>query len=611
VFTVLLEKTAQMGYNAPVKAITCIEETVLIGNCTQFRQMDTRVKIVSAKLSGGNYILVLASSNGRLTGISGDDTNKLLFYRAQSGAATGNLISYPISDVKFFNAFATVTIPATSGATTLDLVNTPFFMVGAFNPSLDPGSTLAFSFDYVPYQGEGKIDRDYSFVHSEEVAYVTTNGTGAAPVVGIKDVYPYDRELPIVSVLPAQLTWLDSDLANESVATYFGSNYDAKRFSNIEHTFSTPLRTNDFIEPLGGWKRKKIRLSTPSGRGFAKAFPHVGFAIKPPTPKVALSNPVTSTLAPMYLYVNNITGSDSYDGLSTLAPKKSITGALNSLPGIIRHQCYIFLVNTAHAFKMADLKATLEVAMLGDGEVNQINRYCLDNLAFTIQDEGRLYIGREPEATDRILIDATGYIPYGDGPTSAFVVSNSRVVLNGIEFKGFRDSAIYAQASYVELVDCLFNGNLIAGSFSNGSSVTVSRCSLKQKTSSTGFIVSNSDLLTSETHLEALEPNINAFYVAERSASVTLQKHSPADEVLLNREEWVPPVGMGTGHFQTKYETVVQAKLSSSVICSQDFSSSGTAKVQSNSVLTKPPVGTVFEGSVSIDGSSVLSTDVS
>jgi hypothetical protein len=185
------------------------------------------------------------------------------------------------------------------------------------------------------------------------------------------------------------------------------------------------------------------------------------------------------------------------------------------------------------------------------------------------------------------------------------------VVLNGIEFRGFRDSALYAQASYVELVDCLFNGNLIAGSFSNGSSVTASRCSLKQKASSTGFIVSNSDLLTSETHLEALESNINAFYVAERSASITLQKHSPSDEVLLNREEWVPPVGMGTGHFVTKYETVVQAKLSSSVICSQDFSSSGAAKLQSNSVLTKPPIGVTFQGDVSTDGSSVISTDVS
>ena len=608
VFTVLLEKTAQMGYNAPVKAITCIEETVLIGNCSQFRQMDTRIQVVSSKLSGGNYTLVLASSNGRLTGISGDDT---LFYRVQSGEGMGNLISWPISDVKFFNAFATVTIPATVNGVTLDLAVSPFFMVGAFNPSLDPSSTLAFSFDYVPYQGEGKIDRDYTFIHSEEVAYVTTNGTGAAPIVGIKDVYPYDRELPIVSTLPSQLTWLDSDLSNESVATYFGSNYDAKRFSNIEHTFSTPLRTNDFIEPIGGWKRKKIRLSTPSGRGFAKAFPHVGFAIRPPTPKVAVSNPVTSTKGPIYLYVNNITGSDAYDGLSTLSPKKTITGALNSLPGIIRHQCYIFLVATAHAFSMVELKSSLEIAMLGDGEINQINRYCLDNLGFTIQDEGRLYIGREPEATDRILIDATGYIPYGDGPTSAFVVSNSRVVLNGIEFKGFRDSAIYAQSSYVELVDCLFNGNLIAGSFSNGSSVTVSRCSLKQKTSSLGFIVSNSDLLTSETHLEALEPNVTAFYVAERSASITLQKHSSADEVLLNREEWVPPVGMGTGHFETRYETVVQAKLSSSVICSQDFTSSGAAKLQSNSVLTKPPIGTAFEGDINADLTSVISTDVS
>lgn len=602
--TVILRDTAQMGFNAPVKAITSIEETILIGSAAEFSQMDGRVRVVSQRVVDGYYIVVIAARDGRLSGISGDDANKQLFISVDNGGVI-SYVSHPISNAQFFNAFVTLSIPVTANGRSIDLTTSTFFMVGAFAPALNPLSTLAFSFDYIPYQGEGKIGRDYSFIHSEDTAYVTTNGTGAAPVVGLKDVYPYNRELPIVSILPSQMTWSDADLGNQSAATYFGSNYDAKKFSNIEHTFATPLRTNDFIEPVGGWKRKKLRLSTPSGRGFAKAFPHVGFAINPPIPKATQSSPVTTTSADTYLYVNNATGNDSYDGLSSLSPKRTITGALNSLPSVLRHPCYVFILATAIPFKLADLRGSLEVAKLGDGEVNQINRYCLDNLGFAIQDAGRLYIGREPSATDRIVIDATGFRAFGDGPTSAFVITNSRVVLNGLEFKGFRDAAIYAQSSYVEMVDCLFTGNLVSGSFSNGCNVTASRCTLEQNAASTGFVVSNSDLLSSACSLKALDARVNAFYVAERSASITLLKHSNTEESNLNREEWV------INRFETKYETVAVAKLSSSLICGQGFTSSGAAKLTSNSVMVKPPTGAVFAGDVTLDASSTISTDIS
>jgi len=601
IFTVLLKETAQMGFNAPIKAVTAIEETVFIGNSNLFTQMEGRVSIVSRSQSGNVYTLILAAKNGRLSGISGDDTNKLLFLKLPAaGLLPDRYEPIRITSVKFFNAFVSVVVE-----TSVPLLSTPFFMLGAFSPALDPLSTLAFSFDYVPYQGEGKTNRDYAFVHTEDMAYITTNGTGSAPIVGLKDVYPYNRELPLATLLPSQILWDDSELGNQAVATYFGSNYDAKKFSNIEHTFATPLKTNDFIEPVGGWKRKKLRLSTPSGRGFAKAFPHMGFAIQPPIARVTQSNPVTATFAPVMLYVNNITGLDSYDGLSPLTPKRTISGALITLPKVLRHPCYVFIAATSEYYTLASLKSTLEVAKLGDGEVTQINRYCLDNLAFSIQDEGRLYIGREANATDRITIDATGFIPFGDGPTSAFVISNSRVVLNGIEFKGFRDAALFAQSSYVELVDCLFNGNQIAGSFSNGSNVTASRCTLIQKAASTGFIVSNSDLVTSNTRLEAPEARVNAFYIAERSASVTLLKHNPTEEVNLTRDEWV------VDKFEPKYETIAQAKLSSSIICGPDFTTSGGARITSNSVLVQPSTGVVFGGTVYVDSSSVISTDIS
>lgn len=606
VFSILLDKTAQIGYNAPVKAITSIKETVLCGNTSNSEfETDNRVSIVSKKIVGGNYVVLLSSTNCLISGISGDDSNKFLFIEILESGVT-KYVSHPITSVQFSSAFATVTIPITANGRTIDLATEKFFIVTAIAPSLAPTSSLIFSFDYTPYQGEGHVGRDYSFLYSEDLAYVTTNGTGSAPVVGLKDVYPYNRELPVSTVLPSQTTWDDAELNNQAVSGYFDNNYDAKKFSNIEHTFATPLKTNDFIEPISSWRRKKIRLSTPSGRGFSKAFPHVGFAIRPPTPKSVQKDTVLTTSSSISLYVNNASGDDANDGYTALTPKRTIKSALAVLPPILRHSCYVFLVSTAVPFKLKPLKYQLEIAKLGDGEIVPINHYCLDNIAFSVQDEGRLYIGRESASTDYIVIDATDYVPYGDGPTSAFVVDNTRVVFNGIEFTGFRDAPVYGISSSIEMVDCVFNGNLVTGSFSNGCSVTASRCHIKLNAAGTGFIVSNSDLLTSATALTALQPGVNSFYVCERSGSITLSNHSAADETHLTREVLVG------GELVTQYETVVSAKLSSSIVCQPTFTSSGMGVLQSNSVLTKPVGVTSFEGGIDTSDTSVMiTTDVS
>ena len=614
VLTVLLDRTAQMGYNAPVKAITGIKETVLIGDISNSNfETDNRVKIVSRKIVGGNYIILLATNNCILSGISGDDVNKFMFLEGLDLSSNVIYTSYPISNAQFFNGFVTLTIPITVNGVSIDLDTTKFFLVGAIAPALHPSSSLIFSFDYTPYQGEGKTDRDYTFLYSEDMAYVTTNGTGAAPIVGLKDVYPYNRELPLSTVLPAQTTWDDAELDNQAVSGYFDSNYDAKRFSNVEHTFAAPLKTNDFIEPVSSWRRKKIRLSTPSGRGFAKAFPHVGFAIRPPAPKAVQGDTVITTNAPIYLYVNNASGNDAYDGLSIVTPKATIKAALNALPSVLRHPCYVFLVATAKPYKMSEAKAKgwLEAAKLGDGEITPINHYCLNNVSFSIQDEGRLYIGREANATDYIVIDASDLTPYGDGPTSAFVVDNSRVVFNGISFRGFRDASIYALSSSVELVDCVFDSNLVSGSFYNGCNVTASRCAINLVAAGTGFIVSNSDLASSSTALTAIEPRVNSFYVCERSGSLTLSNHKVTDETNISREEWVVDSEHPSGAFVTRYETIVLAKLNSSVVCSQSFASNGAAKLLSNATLTKPVTVTSFLGGIAADPSAIVTTDVS
>ena len=104
-----------------------------------------------------------------------------------------------------------VTVPAT--APTIDPTQVgamPFFFTGSILPAFDAQSELKLGLQYIPYQGEGVLNRDYEILHSEDDALVTTNGTGNAPVVGLTDVYPYNRELPIITMLPAQQAWNDA-----------------------------------------------------------------------------------------------------------------------------------------------------------------------------------------------------------------------------------------------------------------------------------------------------------------------------------------------------------------------------------------------------------------
>lgn len=590
-FTIMLDQTAQLSYNPAVKAVTAINETVLFGNyisSTDF-QMDQRLRLISTKYTAGNGLtsLVFAGSDGQLTGIGGTANNKFIFVADDPGNPTV-FRAYPLLDVQFFNGVTTVTVPASA------LVNTyPYFLVGSFAPAFTPDSTMALTLHYLPYQGEGNPSHTYSVLHSEDFALVTTNGTGAAPIVGLKDIYPYNRELPISTLLPAQPTWNDAELANQAVSNYFDGNYEAKRFNNVEHTFITPLHSNDFIEPVGGWKRKKLKLSFQSGRGFAKVSPHIGFAIRPPKPRVTLGEGILTSVAPIQIYVDNVHGNDSFDGYSPQTPKRSIPAAVMALPPVLRHPCAIYLIQTSQAYKIKDLKNSLKHVYLGDGDVQPLSHHCIAGLSLTLQDEGRLYVGRAPGSTDYVEITAEGYTGFGDGPTSAFVVTDTRVVFSGIRFKGFTDPAIYAVDTYVDFVDCDWVGNFVAGSFTDGSSATISKCSLSIA-AGTGFILSDSSLTVSETRLTQTGSAVNSFFVCERTSNLTLAKHKPEDDTNV-----------------TVASTIVLAKLNSTVVCTKDYSATGKASLISNSVLTRTVDSTPFGGGISTDTSSQVMTDIS
>lgn len=595
VMSFMAQNTAQAAFNAPVKGVTEIEETVLFGNlppALSSLRMDPRVVVESVSYSNvtNASTIVLAAKGCTIKGISGDDVIKMVWVVGQSN----NLNAVPISTADFNNGLVIVTVPGVN----LDPDNggAYSFFVGSILPAFDPNSTFTVEERYVPYQGEGVLTRQYEVLYTIDNALITTNGAGAAPQVGLSDVYPYNRELPVAIPLPRLVSWPDSGLANIPLATFFDSNYVAMRQHNVETTFEAPLHTNDFILPMNKDIKKVVTLlqGGTGGRGFGQSNPHVGFAIAPPTPKTVLGQNLQATIAPIVLYVNNVSGNDGNDGLDPTTPKLTITAAVNSLPSVLRHPCSIQLITTGIAYNISSLASTLQVIALGDGVLRTAKWYALANLAFSIQEEGRIVITSTASATSPIVIDATGFSGFGDGPTSAFFVDNSRVLFNNIQFQGFVNPVVYGIDSDIEFVDCVFVNNVQAGGFEQGCGVIMTGGSVSLSTSGTGFVMSQSELTVSGVALAvAALATPGAFFIAERSSCTNLSMHGTSQET---------NIAPGT--------VVAYAQLNSTIVADSTFQTAGAANLTANSILSRSPVIDPFVGGIVRDSTSSIVTNI-
>ena len=592
VFVFLAHATCQVSYNPPVKGVTAMETTVLAGNYTSDASlpMNNHVSIVSVK----NYlnqtnVLVLAANSCTFKGISGDDVNQLIWVQNNNGSFD----AVQITSASFQNGLVVVNVPPT-----VNLQVQPFFMAVSVLPAFGPTSQLIIEEEYIPYQGEGTLGRNYEIVYSDDYGLVTTNGTGQAPIAGLADVYPYNRMFPVSASLPALLNWSDAGLANLPVASFFDSNFVGKQFLNVENTFEVPLHTNDWIDPFNKDKRKVIQLSTQGGlRGFNRAVPNIGFAITAVTEKSALGGDVLATTAPITLYVNNVSGNDALNGLTQVNAMRTVTAAVNALPSVLRHPCSIQLVPTGTPYLISALAPTLEQVALGDGTVVEALGFALANLAFTIQESGRLVITAQAGATANVVIDAAGYSPQGAGPTWAFFVDHTRVLFNQITFKNFLNPAVYGLASNIEFVGCDFVDNVQAGGFLEGCTVTMTGCMLDLGSGNTGMVVDQSELVDSSgTYVVDFGASPGPFFVAERNASVTLQNHNTTaiDETNI-----------------TASTVIVQANLNSNIACENSYQSNGAATLTAISVLERGVQVNPFLGGVTLDSSSFVSTSLS
>ena len=592
--SVLAQDTCQVAYNAPVKAIAAIEETVLMGNYTtdNLFPMDPRVSVVSVGYDSvaTTSTIVLAANGCTLEGAAGDDVTKFIWVVDN----VGNLVANPVTRMNIADGIATAVV---TGA---DLRTAKFFFVGAINPALDKNSQLVISVDYLPYQGEGVLQRNYEFMHAEDNALVTTNGTGAAPIAGLSDVFPYNRELPLSVSMPAQLGWNDADLVNEPIASFFDSNFVTMRVNNVEHTFLIPLHTLDFIPPVNRDIRKTIQFVTTGARGFAKAVPHIGFGVGNLTPRTVLGQNLQATTAPIQLFVNNASGNDAQTGLDILHAKKSISSALSELPPVLRHPCVVILVETGLPYNIKDITADMEVIALGDGDLRSAKQYALGNLSRVIQDAGRLVISRQTGATDVVTIDATGFSGFGDGPTSAFYIDTSRVIFNGLKFVGFTNPANTAYNADVDFVDCEWEGNVQAGAYVGCDVVILDRGKTTLPDSGVGHVCTQSNLTSSAHKLEVdvLATNTAPFYVGSRNSCLNLKLH-------------------GTGTLEetniSATTLVAEVELNSSISVTGDFQTAGKAILKANSTLARTVLVDPFLGFVPAtdqDSSSSVVTEL-
>jgi hypothetical protein len=609
----IAQDTAQLAYNAPVKGVTEIEETVLFGNYSgPFFNIDQRVQVVSIGYNAfpaNTTTIVLAAQQPTITtlstgcsikGIAGDDAGNRFIWVSDGATPTPNFtaITIPATNITINNGVITLVVPG-------NYATSQFFFVGSILPAFDPLSRLIVEMHYIPYQGEGVLNRDYEFLHAEDNALITTNGTGAAPIVGLQDIYPYNRELPIAITMPSQPGWSDATLANAALETFFDSNFVAMRVNNVEHTFLAPMHTNDFIPPINKDIRKSVRFvaAATGGRGFGTAVPHLGFAIAPPTARTVLGVNLQATTAPITLYVNNVTGLDSNSGLSLSTAKLTISSAMNELPPVLSFPCVIELADTGVAYNVASIQSSggLEEITLGNGVSESLFAFALANLSRVIQGEGRLVISIQSGASDQAVIDATGFSGAGTGPTYAFYTDTSRVIFNGILFKGFQGTAIKGRNADIQFVNCSWQDNLQAGSFEEACGVVIDGGTITMSNSGLGQMVGTGGTSISATGVNlAIDPlatNIAPFFVAERGSSLTLQTHGTT-----GLQESGFPVA-------PPFAIVALAELNSSVVVTANFVTQGSCVLEGNSVLAQTAT-TSFLGGVVADASSEIVTQL-
>jgi len=622
----LCHQTAQAAINSSVRGAVAIEETMIIGSGTIAATpltadlavaQDRRVTLIPPASGSTVYTPGVGSTiigylrGGRLRGISGNDSGDQTGMVWVMLGTSDQFVPTPCS-ISISVASFTLTVPGT------DLTNAPWFVVASFLPALSGASGNAavayFSSTYVPYQGEGVAGRTYRVVATGEEALVTTNGTGQAPIPGVQDVFPYDRQLPVATTLPTLSSWSDTDLANTPLGGDFDTNYDTKRGHNVEATFSTPLRTNDFVPPLQRAVQRNLRLGAPTGKGFSQITPHVGFAITSPIPESGMGL-TYSTTAPLSLYVDNVAGAWYNDGLTPETPLPTISSALALLPPILMHPVSILLKGNTQAYNLSDLAETDFAYASSEGGV-----YCMGLIANAMQGAGMITIGCTVPpgvGVTPVVINGTGIAQAGGNVNDsawagsgaqfvAFLIQSGHVVFNNISF-----TASTARGSYpafwaalgavrVERAEVDFQNCSIIDPYTfgvtawSGASVTWTNGLISLAPGEIGIMGSESSISASGAALTVTDaggaqptplitPMSMVFFSVTAGGSLTLSVDDGPTEIASGAPN--PTQETGFPLQPGPFPTVASAQLGSTIIATPTFFTQGQASLNGMAVL--------------------------
>jgi hypothetical protein len=593
-------QTAQAAINPAVRGSVSLEEIIHISVVTSTTvdlasAQDRRITLLPPVYTTEDGLVKTVVTGyvqgGRLRGISGDD----------SGSQTCLVWVMQGSSDQFVPALCTLAISVAGFTLTVlntNLVGVAWFAAASFYPALIPSATAIFSLSYVPYQGEGVTGRSYQVLATAENGLVTTNGTGTAPIPGVRDVFPYDRELPVATTLPTLGGWSDTDLTNEPLSSGLDGNYDTKRGQNVETTFSTPLRTNDFVPPLQGSLKQLVQLGGGTGQGFGQIQPHVGFAIDTPLAKTDLGLS-TVTVAPITIYVDNVNGSASNDGMSPESPLPTVNSALALLPPILLHPVSILLQgNVSKPYRLSDLVQTDFAYSSLEGGI-----YCLGDIGFTMQGAGCLTIGcTQPPGlgVTPVVISGQGISGNdaswaGSTPFCAFAIAAGHVVFNGITFNApgsllpfwTEFGAVRADGAEVEFRNCSLLHPQLGVTAVSGSRITLTDTTATLGPTEVG-------VLGSESNIDVINPTLvvinqdgstatdmsMVFFAVTSGGSLTLAADAAAAPV--NPD---PTQETGFPGRPGPFPTVAQAELGSTIIAGGDFYTLGQAVLNGQSVL--------------------------
>jgi hypothetical protein len=213
-----------------------------------------------------------------------------------------------------------------------------------------------------------------------------------------------------------------------------------------------------------------------------------------------------------------------------------------------------------------------------------------------------LVISIQSGATDQAVIDATGFSGTGLGPTYAFYIDTSRVIFNGIVFKGFQSSAIKGRNADIQFVNCGWVDNLQAGSYEEACGVVIDGGSITLPSSGVGHIGTGGTSISATSVNMLLETspaalNTAPFFVVERGSNLTLMTHGVS-----GLQENLPQV--------SPFIIVAQAELNSSVVVTADFQTWGSCVLEANSVLAQTVQTNSFLGGVIADVTSSTVTQL-